>query len=407
MLKANLQDDILFAAVERIWRENRCLNDSSVGIYKYWVRRFKRYCQDKRLEEYSQLTLTGVIKFARWYASFHHIDSHPAICSARSALGTWAYALRILGKSLPPWSETTRPLRLRFPILKEFADYLQQYRGNPAGTIHTKVEHVNSFIMFLRQRGRRLEQIRLQDIDEYIGVCSKRYAHKTTASICSTLRSFTRFLLMGQRITVDFSRSIIAPKIVKEEHPRQVLPWNAVRSILQVIDRKSACGRRDYALLLLMSTYGLGAGEVISLTLDDIDWNAATLNVRRPKTGVEFQLPLLPAVAKALVSYLRHGRPAHTSTRHLFVTMKAPHKKLACSATIRHILHTHAHKAGINTDNLGTHLLRHAHACRQMELGATPKVIGDILGHRDPASTSAYIRVSVDRLRKIALAVPL
>jgi integrase/recombinase XerD len=406
MLKANSQDDMLFAAVERIWRENRCLNDSSVGVYKYWVRRFNRYCRGKRLEEYSQLTLAGVTKFARWYASLHHIDSQPAICSARSALGTWAHALHILGKSLPPWSETTRPLRLRSPILKEFADYLQQYRGNPANTIHAKVEHIKSFIMFLRQRGRRPEQLRLQDIDEFISICSKRYAHKTTASICSTPRSCTRSVLMGQRISFDLSRSITAPKIVREEYPHQVLPWSAVRRILQVIDRKSACGRRDYALLLLMSTYGLGAGEVIGLTLDDIDWNAATLNVRRPKTGIEFQLPLLPAVAKALVSYLRHGRPVHTSTRHLFVTMRAPYKKLACSVTIRHILHTHARKAGINTDHLGTHVLRHTHACRQMELGAPPKLIGDILGHRDPASTSAYLRVSMDRLREIALEVP-
>lgn len=78
-----------------------------------------------------------------------------------------------------------------------------------------------------------------------------------------------------------------------------------------------ACGLCDHALLLMMSTYGLGAGEVIGLQLQDIDWRAGTLQMSRPKTGVNFVLPLLPPVAKVLARYLRHGRPSHTPTRHL------------------------------------------------------------------------------------------
>jgi integrase/recombinase XerD len=156
----------------------------------------------------------------------------------------------------------------------------------------------------------------------------------------------------------------------------------------------------------MMSMYGLGAGEVIGLTLDDIDWTAATLHVVRPKTGVEYVLPLMPFIARALVSYLRDGRPVNARTRHLFVTMRVPHQSLASSVTIRHILHTHAHRAGIEADYLGTHVFRHTHACRQLELGTQPKLIGDILGHRDPKSTSAYLRVATERLRAIALPVP-
>jgi site-specific recombinase XerD len=115
---------------------------------------------------------------------------------------------------------------------------------------------------------------------------------------------------------------------------------------------------------------------------------------------------LLPAVARALVAYLRRGRPAHTATRHLFVTMKTPYKQLACAVTVRHILHSAAQRAGVSAPFLGTHVLRHTHACRQLELGAGPKVIGDIMGHRDPESTSAYLRVGTGRLRELALAVP-
>ena len=86
--------------------------------------------------------------------------------------------------------------------------------------------------------------------------------------------------------------------------------------------------------------------------------------------------------------------------------MRAPHKQLACSTTIRHILYTHAHRAGVTAQYLGTHVLRHTHACRQMELGTQPKLIGDILGHRNPGSTSAYLRVATENLRHLSLSVP-
>jgi integrase/recombinase XerD len=86
--------------------------------------------------------------------------------------------------------------------------------------------------------------------------------------------------------------------------------------------------------------------------------------------------------------------------------MRAPHKQLACSVTIRHILHTHAQRAGVTATYLGTHVLRHTQACRQMELGIQPKLIGDILGHRNPESTSAYLRVATESLRHLALPVP-
>jgi hypothetical protein len=142
-------------------------------------------------------------------------------------------------------------------------------------------------------------------------------------------------------------------------------------------------GRRDYALLLMMSLYGCGAGESIRLELGDIDWQAGTVRVVRPKTGVEILLPLLPAMARVFSDYLRHGRPRNAATRAVFVRMPPPHTALASSSAVRHILCRCAARAQVKAAFLGSHALRHAHACRQMELGARPKLIGDILGHRD------------------------
>ena len=123
---------------------------------------------------------------------------------------------------------------------------------------------------------------------------------------------------------------MISPVQPKFERPRRALPWEDVQRLLRAVDTSTACGLRDHALLLMMSTYGLGAGEVIGLQLQDIGWNAGTLQMSRPKTGVNFVLPLLPPVAKVLARYLRHGRPPHTPTRHVFVQMKPTWPIPAC-----------------------------------------------------------------------------
>jgi integrase/recombinase XerD len=394
-------------AIERIWRENLCLTEGAISVYRMWVRRFVvDYCGSRKLERNVQLTLVGTRVFAKWYSRRRQLPLRKIFPPARSALGTYAAALRSLGETLPAWAPIQDVSSSLPPLVGEFARHLREHRGNPPSTIHKKTQQVRTFVAFLHGRRRRPHQTRLQDLDEFLIRCRRRYARATVADIGSTLRSFMRFLLATGRVSVDLAPSIAMPIVRRLERPHRTLPWEDVRRILRAVDRSSPCGRRDYALLLMMSTYGMGAGEVIRLTLDDVDWQASTVHVVRPKTGVEFLLPLLPAVARALVSYLRRGRPLHARTRHLFVTMRAPHQQLACSVTIRHILHTHAQRAGVSAPFLGTHVLRHTHACRQMELGTRTKVIGDILGHRNSESTSAYLRVSTERLRQIALPVP-
>ena len=129
----------------------------------------------------------------------------------------------------------------------------------------------------------------------------------------------------------------------------------------------------------MMSVYGLGAGETIRILLEDIQWRSEKVRIVRPKTGVEILLPLLPAVAEALVDNLKNGRPVDAQTRHLFASVNSPYDALKCSGAIRHILVQHAHAAGIKVPYLGSHALRHSHACRQMEIGTPMKVVGDIL----------------------------
>jgi integrase len=154
-----------------------------------------------------------------------------------------------------------------------------------------------------------------------------------------------------------------------------------------------------------MSAYGLGAAEVLGLRLEDVDWVARTVVIRRSKTSTTMLLPLLPSVARALARYLREARPSDAPCRAVFLRQQLPPGPLSTSA-IGSIVRRQARRAGITAAYVGGHVLRHSHACRQVDQQAPPKVISDLLGHRNPESTSVYARVALKRLRGIALPVP-
>jgi len=268
------------------------------------------------------------------------------------------------------------------------------------------LDHVGRLLEHLAGQGKTWATMALTDIDNFLVGCAQRYARPTVAAIAGSVRSFSRFLLATGRISIELAEAVVSPVQPKFEHPRPALPWEDVQRLLHSVDTATARGLRDHALLLMMSVYGFGAGEVIRMQLQDIDWNAVTIKVVRPKTGVGFTLPMLPAVAKAVAFYLRDGRPPATPTRHVFVRMKVPFTPLSGSSAVRHILVKHARKAGLDAAYLGSHVLRHSNAARHVDLGIRPRVLSDLLGHRDPESVSAYVRIATATLRDISLPVP-
>jgi integrase/recombinase XerD len=117
-------------------------------------------------------------------------------------------------------------------------------------------------------------------------------------------------------------------------------------------------------------------------------------------------LPMLPPIAKALARYLRRGRPPQTPTRHLFVQLRVPFEALASSSAVRDILIRHAKVAGIKEQYMGSHVLRHSNAARQLDVGTKARMLSDLLGHRDSESVSAYLRIATQSLREVSLPVP-
>ena len=105
---------------------------------------------------------------------------------------------------------------------------------------------------------------------------STRLAKRTVADTCSSLRAFLRFLRITGKLSVDVASGVIAPRYRIDERPPRILRWKDVQKTLHVISRSQAPGKRDFAILLLLATYGLGAAEVLALRLQDVDWRAGT-----------------------------------------------------------------------------------------------------------------------------------
>jgi integrase/recombinase XerD len=389
----------------RVWRADRCVSASSAQQYLQWISRFRRYCHVLGLDEAGELTRDGVKRFQAWYAHSRGIPTtHLGLAS--SSMRSLHRVYEVVGTPVPPWRPVERRPAPATAVLRDYATHLGQHRGNPKVTIRKKLDHVGKLLEHLSRSGKTWRRLSLPDIDAFLIGCARRYARSTTADIASTVRSFARFLLVSGRIRADLADAVISPVQPRYERPRRALPWEDVQRLLRAVDTSTARGLRDHALLLMMTTYGLGAGEVISLQLQHIDWNAGTLQMLRPKTGVSFVLPLLPPVAKVLARYLRHGRPAHTPTRHVFVQMKVPFGAFTASSAVRHILIKHAAIAGIQAPYLGSHVLRHSNAARQLDVGTKARVLSDLLGHRDPESVSAYVRIATQSLREVSLPVP-
>jgi integrase/recombinase XerD len=391
--------------VIQVWCDSG-LTEHTVAVYLCCVRRYRAHWRTRGLDEIERLTHAEVMAYARSYVGPRRGRrvTEASRYAARNAVHAWSCALQLLGVSVPRWRSEPAPRRWS-ALVQAYGEYGRAHRGVAVRTLVRDRELASDFLGFLRSGGRSIATIRVADLDGFVDGLSARLGRRSVAGLCSSLRCFLRFLRATGRIRRDLAACIVAPRFRVDERTPRALPWESVQRILRVIPRDERRGRRDYPMFLLMAAYGLGAGEVVRLRLDDVDWRAGVLHVRRPKTAVPIELPLLPAVARALASYLRRGRPRTAAARELFVTVGLPHRALT-SSVLRHQASKYARRAGVVVAELGAHVFRHSYATRQIDLGAPAKIVGDILGHRRPSSTSVYVRVALRRLRTVGLPVP-
>ena len=287
--------------------------------------------------------------------------------------------------------------------LPRFFDFLVSERGLRPASVNSYRFHLDRFETYLGRVGlQQLRELSPVVLSAFVAERSRAGLAKTTVrDCCGVLRVFVRYAYREGVLRNDFSNAVEWPQVYRLSSIPRSISWEEVGTVLATVDRRTPVGRRDYAIMLLLVTYGLRAREVSALTLDDIDWKRERLAVPERKAGHSTAFPLSKSVGEALVDYLQRGRP-QTTDRHVFFRAVAPLRPIA-QAAISSCARSYLVQAGIDVPRRGSHTLRHTLVQRLVDNDFSLKTIGDFVGHRSPASTQIYAKVAVESLRQVAL----
>jgi integrase/recombinase XerD len=381
-----------YAAGFESWLTSRSYSPSAAADRLYQFDQLSRWLQREGLGV-GELTADQAERFT----AARHAAGLVCWASPQSVTLPLGY-LRALGVAPAP-----APVLAQGPLeelLEDYRRYLFVERGLSA---HTVLDAYGPAArLFLAKRdapdGLGLEGLRAADVTSFLArECPKRSVPGARDLVCA-LRSLLRYLHLAGLIEVPLVWAVPSVADLRDRTLPRGLEPGAVKKLLATCDRRRLVGRRDFAILLLLSRLGLRAGEVAGLRLDDVDWRRGELLVRG-KGGRHDLLPLPVDVGEAVVAYLRR-RPA-CGCRELFLRVIAPRQGLNRS-TIGWVVRSACDRAGLA--RAGAHRLRHTAATGMLRQGASLGEIGQVLRHREQKTTAIYAKV--DRIALSGLVRP-
>jgi integrase/recombinase XerD len=355
-----------------------------------WIAHLSRWMADQRID-----AVDLAPPMIDRYLAARHARGHRRPHSAK-AFAPLLIHLRKAGVASSPAPMVLTPAEA---LLDRFQAYLFGERAMGAASVRGYVDHVRPFVELhvAGDGGQGLIAIEASDVTGFIRARAPGQAPKTTQRMASAMRALLRFWQV-EGLTVK-SLADAVPKVACRDPglPKALKPAE-VAALLTACDRGSGAGRRNFAMLLLMSRVGLRCGEVAQMSLGDIDWRRGEIMVVG-KGGRRDRLPLPVDVGEAIVDYLRHDRPPDALDRCLFIRRRAPHRGLA-SVGVTQVVAEVALRAGLGV--VHAHRLRHSAATSMLTAGAPLTEIGQVLRHRRPLTTAIYAKVDVEGLRALA-----
>jgi site-specific recombinase XerD len=289
-------------------------------------------------------------------------------------------------------------------LVADFDQHLAKVCGLSPATRFYRRRYAREFLEWRFESKRwDLTKLCFADFVNYVKFRAPRLKPASVGVMMTSLRALVRFLEFEGRCRSGLSQAWPTVPNWKQSPPPDVLSARECRDLLQCVDRHCPSGQRDFAILRLMTDLGLRGAEIVELCLEDIDWRADTLVIRKNKQRRERLLPLPTVVAKAILSYLRKGRPS-SSSRRLFLCHRLPVGQPMTRERLRGAIRRIMRRSSLTSG--GPHRLRHSFATRLHARGASLKEVADVLGHQDFDTTAIYARVNLSQLRKVALPWP-
>jgi integrase/recombinase XerD len=292
-------------------------------------------------------------------------------------------------------------------VLRNYDLYLQKERSLAPATRVGYAPFVCQFLMSRFGSSKvNLARLKARDVLEFVRCSAGQLKNKRALLMTTALRSFLRFARYRGDLTLDLATCV--PPVASwslSTLPRALPPAQVHQVLEDARKRGSAVGHRDYAILLLLARLGLRGGEVCHLLLEDLDWEKSRIAIRG-KGGRVTHLPLPADVGKAIAAYLQQDRPRVTSTRRLFLRVRAPLTGFKSQGSIGSVVKHALQRAKIESPRKGSHQFRHSLASTMLQQGSSLSEIGELLRHRSPDTTAIYAKVDLRSLSSLALPWP-
>ncbi len=319
--------------------------------------------------------------------------------------------LRVAQGCWPPHRPAPTSPRERFCLdLREgFRRWMIEVHGLSELTFIKDWGTADRLLEWLGERASKeaLRQLTAGDLDAFLAWRTPGLRRATRSGVCQGLRSFLRYLNAASLIERDLSSCVTGPPRYWNEVIPSTFTEAQVKAMLAAARAgRTPAGKRDYAILLLLATYGLRAGEITRLRLEDIDWRGERIRVTQSKTGRSSELPLMAPVGEAILDYLRHARPA-SDHREVFLRHRAPYTPFPRGSCLTSVVYRKVRSAGLQVvGRHGTHAFRYARAVSLLRAAVPLKAISDLLGHSSASSTDVYLKLATDDLRDVGLELP-
>ena len=379
------------------WAEDQAFSPVTVRHMALGAVRFARFLVGKGVTDARCLTQGHVDEFISGlprYCQGRYIRPAPNIAGAARKM-----LLYLRGLGVSPSSAPQPPVFA--PLLDEWLTFLRKHRGLSDGTLGGYRYHVGHF---LQELGPVATHARLQSLDptrirNYIASLPVEWSRCFRKKRLSAIRIFLRFAHDYGYLPRDLTPAVGRVPFFRDERLPQGPAWKDVLKLPGAVDRSTLVGRRDFTILHFLIAYGIRAGQLCRLTLDDIDWRRSRIRFAPAKQGRQIDVPLFDEVGNALLDYLR-VRP-HAPSRVVFLTVRAPYRPLrpdGAAGVVRRAFDRAAVQCSFRTP----YAIRHAWATRMLAEGRPLKTIADLMGHRSIESTLIYAKVDQARLRIVA-----
>lgn len=288
-------------------------------------------------------------------------------------------------------------------ILKKYLNTLENKALSEDYIVRNQRELTIFFKYLWSKKVINLKKVTNEEIYNFINTLEK-YSQGTKYNIVSKMRNFFKFMYDYQYMKVDLSLSIPRMKINHNNKiPHTIWTSEEINLILNAVDKNTGIGKRDYAILMIMSKLGIRFADIKNLKFENIDWVMNTITFVQSKTNKYVTLPLLDDVGLALIDYIKNGRP-NVNSKYIFLHKN--NQKFNNKFRFYNTFQKYLNLANIDTSNkkcTGAYSLRHSLATTLLQNRTSLSTISTILGHTDINNTAIYLKVDISSLRECCL----